>query len=262
MGHLTIRLLAALCLLASLSACTIVPLSAPPERMAKIKSLAIVSTIGDSWNWESQNFLNHTNVEMSTPEWRMGERVRRLTTTTLAKRFTLVPMPGLNDAQAATMTEDQARARIKSILPSLAFPPDAVLLVGKGGYISSAKVTNASSFMVGSGVYRKIYMFEEYISAYALVSFSLIDGKSGESLAQFDTVLPDPLLKGETVLLWDGMRVPFTFLSYPGKGGLLPQWSERFDDQPTAQRTAVRNTFLNLLDRSVPFTLRKYLQLR
>ena len=262
MERLAWRMLAALCLLAGLAACAVVPPSPPPERLARIKSLAIVSTIGDSWRWESQNFINHANVEMNNPQWRMGERVRLLARATLAKRFALMPLAGLDDAEAATMTQPAARARISAILPTMAFAPDAVLLISKGLYASSASVTNASSTMIGSGVYRKIHLFEEYISAYALVSFDLIDSKSGESLARFNAVLPEPLRKDDAVPLWDGMRVPFTFLSYPGKGALLPQWSERFEDQGVAQRTVVRNTFLDLLDRSVPFTLRKYLELR
>lgn len=244
-----------LALALGLAACQITPANLAPEQAARIRTLAIVSTVNDNWLWENKGFLAFARTRtVNKADWRLAERVRNVTRTALAKSYSLVPAPPGIDSPPSS-TRSQGRQRLMDALARMAFRPDAVLLIEHGTYGTPRNVQNASSYMVGLGVYRTTHLFEEYVSLYTMLSFELIDGKTGVSLALFDAVMPNSApFSGPS---FGDDPLPFIFLNYPGERRIITTWTDSFDDQPVTSSNAVRAAFYDFIDKSIPFTLRK-----
>lgn len=218
----------------------------PAERLAAIKTLSVVNTANNDWHWRQDGFLNFADQKIAGTDWKLGDRAGDIATTLLAKRYQLVPAGPVEREKLSGRGAESAVAEILARMPTR---PDAVLVIRHGMSVSGNRVLNAPSEMVGFGVYRTTHLFEEYVCAYGLLEFELFDGRSGQSLARFNSALPSASQP-------EGMQ-PFAWLKYPDQVDRLGPWSRRFEDQGPAARAIVRATLTDFVDRAVPFTLRR-----
>lgn len=232
-----------------LAAChTRPPAAVTPEQSAKIKTVALAVALNDQWLWEHHSFLIFDKKTVTSTDWRLADRVRNLARTALAKQYTLVPLPPGSEQQVAAMTAttEGEVPKMIDIVSRMAFRPDAVVLISPGfHYIGQFR--NAPTYMSGLGIYHTTYLFQDYVLLYSVLNFDIIDGKTSTHMASFTSVIPSD--KDE--------RVPFRFLTEPGGRKIVSNWTDRFDEQPESVRAAIRASFYEFIDASVPFTLRK-----
>lgn len=239
-----LRAAVAIILTLGVSACQTTDI--PAEKLATLKTLSVINATGNDWSWERHGFLNYDHQKMAGADWKLGDRAGTVATTLLTKQYKLIPTGTVDTEKLRGRTSEAAIAEILARMPTR---PDAVLVIRHGVSISGNTVLNAPSNMIGFGVYRTTHLFEEYISAYGLLEFELFDGRSGQSLARFNSVLPSATQP-------EGMQ-PFTWLKFPGKIDRLGPWTDRFEDQSPTARVVVRTVLTDFVDRAVPFTLRQ-----
>ncbi|MGE4279026.1 MAG: hypothetical protein AB7G62_05525 [Magnetospirillum sp.] len=242
------RALWVLALTMGLAAChTRPPAAVTPEQRAKIKTVALAVALNDQWRWEDHNFLIFDKKTVTSTDWRLADRVRNLARTALAKQYTLVPLPAGSERQVAAMTATSEEVpKMIDIVSRMAFRPDAVVLISPG-FHHFGQVRNGPPYISGLGIHHTTYLFQDYVLIYSVLDFDIIDGKTSTLMASFTSVIPSDK---------DG-RVPFSFLTEPGGRKIVSDWTDRFEEQPESVRAAIRASFYEFIDASVPFTLRK-----
>lgn len=222
------------------------PATVTPDQKAKIKTVALAVALNDQWLWEHRSFLNFDKKFVTSTDWRLADRVRNLARTALAKQYTLVPLPPGSEQQvAATKERAEMMPTMIGILGRMAFRPDAVVMIRPSfRHIGQSKFGPTS--IVGMGVFHTTYLFQDYVSVYCQLQFDIIDGKTGTLIASIDGAFPGK----------ESWMVPLNYLTEPSGPQIVPNWTDRFEEQPESVRAAIRTNFYNFIDASVPFTLR------
>jgi hypothetical protein len=230
-----IVLLLALCLM---SACN-TPRPLEPQKRADIRSVAVISALGDQFDLEYLGFVVFLNKsEQVTVDWKIDDHVRDMVTAKLKDRYQIVPVPySPADVVAESSFEERTFGTTSGMVERLrkAVPPgqvDAVVFVAPYGIQTGYGVIEQ---LEGLGLYNRAvnYRGAAVFAAYRVVVF---DGRTFETLATARSTLPPAGFYRITSPL---VRMPWRWAGEP--------WSSLTD----AQRGDMRKTLLELIDRTM-----------
>ncbi len=222
----------------------------PPDRLAEIKTIGVISAIGDRLTFETIGASVFGNVEVTEPvEWGIDQDVAGRIAAALPKRYTIAPVSydaaafdkiaWADESAPAAGFRDTARRRVEDVLRAAASPQ------GLDAYIVVTKATSAYAgghqILRGLGLVRGEGAATHALAAYAIYDLSLIDGSKHVVIGRARASLP----RATGFRLVQG--------AYREVGDAL--WAPSLAALPAPQQRRLRQTLLELIDQSIPLAL-------
>jgi hypothetical protein len=174
-----------------LAACDTPPSAPPPQAIAKVKTMGIISSLGTALNFERIGVGGYDNdfYHVPTPQLGLDPYIVDLVAKQLAGRFDVRPVQYSPGDFVGSATSDDTMATITSRIRSSAKPADldAYLLVlsAVAQMQGTGQLYDRTAQEVGGlGVYRKAYIGQHYYYAHATYIVVLVDGHSGKVLSE------------------------------------------------------------------------------
>src|SRR5579883_446537 len=222
----------------------------PPDRLAEIKTVGVISAIGDRVTFETIGASVFGNVEVTEPvEWDIDRHVVARITAALAGRYKVVPVnydrvafdkiAWADETSVAPGFRDATPRRIEDIVAAAASPPglDAYVVVSR----ATSPYARGHQIVRGLGIVRGEGSATYAPAAYALYDLSLIDGPKHTVIGRARASLPS-----------DGA---FRLLQGPYREIKASIWAPSLAALAPSRQQQLRETLLDLIDRSLPGAL-------
>jgi len=238
-----------ICLLAfsllALSACDTTPIA--PENVAHIKTIGIISAIGDEFSIQHQGVtvLSDNSSTGSIPEWNLDEFAREAAGELLAQRYAVLkvnydPSPFIQEA-----ADRRGTNRVGEIVRGTANGngPDAYLVLQAVWQRNPVNPTGRGDFR-GVGLYsHSTIIGTQVVSIYADYYVSVVDGRTFQVVAESPAVVErDDLMIKE--------RSP------PAKRVEGSWWADTIDALTVQQKAQLSDAYRQVIRQSLPVTLR------
>jgi len=216
----------------------------PPDKLGRIKSVAVVTAIGDEIqhiHWGATVFNN--TWTKARVDWNLDDHVRQQLVKLLSPHYELRPI-NYDVTPLLDATERTAPLSVGSRLDEAmkrALPRDrADVLVVVSRYFTHTKIGVADKFgFYTAGGFRNV--IEGYVFTFYRVF--VLDGRTLETIADDDARIPGPLFQ--------------FFAGYPGKKFDHRRLVKPIAEMSSAEFTGFRPLFTDLLDESLPHTLQR-----
>ena len=168
-----------------LAGCATAPTQVAPEAASKVKTVGVISAIGDSLNYEQVAITAFSNDLFVKParEYGIDAYVNDLIARALGKRYEVRPVkydPVAFAPDKVSFSEDSDEA-LGKIVRAQAMPNDLDAYVVVLSASSGIDVTNQVAS--GLGIARRAMAFYHLHWAHALYGIAVVDGHSGKVLA-------------------------------------------------------------------------------
>lgn len=222
----------------------------PPDKLAGIKSIAVISATGDRLNWQAEAAISLFDRERRTiaiPEWGADGRIEKAIVASLKPRYAFITLVGIDRKALAAAKGPEAVAALRNAIGTSMNAPDAVLLVREREIRWDRAPTDAPPTVNGVGLYRKGSIAGPTIVAHACLEMQLIETKNFTTIASLVNSIPN-----------EGGTWPHVILRHPLYGGVSDIWADRFEDTPPDKKAQIQATVNYLIDRSFPHTFQRY----
>jgi hypothetical protein len=241
----------AVLLLLAVTACAAQP--AAPTRDAGIRTIGIVSSIGDTVAYQRVGAVpSHSETTAGdTSSWQLDDYVADVIKTKLAVRYTIAPVavdhaalrrPRKEDDPLATESGPTVTERLQSALKPGTAPVDAYLVVS----IATAKdfIGGTNHNLTGLAIYRRA---GSGLQIYAVCDLALIDAHSFQTIDSASLRLERDRMFGGTV---STVERAYTRLDRS------LEHQTRWDQFTASQQLLIDDAFKDLLRNSLDYTLR------
>lgn len=168
--------------LPSVGARSVVPMAPAAEPFASIKSVAVISVVGDQLEFERQSgavmSLSHSENHLPIADWQLDQEIEGWARAAMAKRFTIkdVPVDRAALAQSRLVGPDHV---LKPDFPGLSSSPDV------DAFVIFVKHPIELSLMdcTGVGIWNRSALFGAYTAVYANYAVALVDAHTLKLLA-------------------------------------------------------------------------------
>ena len=247
-------LLVCLLLFGTLPACTVQPV--PAQKLADVKTIAVVSALGDEITFQHVGFTVFTNDrQTSHVDWKLDDFATQEIAAMLAGRF-----------EVRTVNYDRAKFREHSdqgLWGEWASSNALLKQTAKSGEVDAYCIVRTRNWpdaiarsnqeISGIGLYSRGGLFASglIVASYASYQIEIIDGRTFATIAAVPGTLPRPAPVG----------IPFSSLgpsidTLPFKDSTVP-WAARLEAMPHEQQEQLHQALLKLLDDSLRYTLTK-----
>lgn len=219
-----------------------------PEKAAAIKTIGLVSALGDEVRLQHVGLTVFSNDLHSTKlDWQLDRHVLDRLAQHIGTRYQVRPV----SYDKAPLLKASTKEWIHTDRPTLAealratVPAgvvDAFVVVVPTYMGDTAYGTNQHVYGVGAYT-RGVFSERSRANAFAAYRIALIDGKTFTSLADTAALIP-------STGRWIGEDVPFRPIPSAGL-------KNRLDDMRREDLATLRDAVVGLLDASIPYTLKK-----
>ena len=221
----------------------------PPERASAIRSVALVSALGDEIHFQHVGLTVFTNdLQVSKPGWQLDEYVTELLRARLGARYEIKPL--VYDKNPIVASEPLTVRGVRETVQRGS--ADAIVLVSPTAWGDVIYRTNQS--IGGIGVFTRGFI-NEYQSghAYAAYQITIIDGKSLEVIASQRATIPASQSVGRILANRPGALTGYTLPHRPAAFAR----KDRLENMAEADRDRLRNLLRELIAESLEYTLKE-----
>lgn len=231
--------------------------SLPPDQLAKIRTIGVISAVGDTVGLTNIGPLvfNNNYSSGTIANWQPDDFFVRRATALLEKRYNVQALtydrsafrpeklysPG---SQSLLARPDPTRRRLEDVVREQVEPQglDAYVFISKS--VSGFGTSNIG--VGGLGVLRTPDIFSSRYNLYAIYQITVIDGRAHKILGVFKASYPDTLMSLNAGLMLEG---PYRLVD-------RSWWAGSFDDLSEQQRRRMVEGLEKLIDDSLVVTLR------
>jgi hypothetical protein len=214
-----------------------------PEKLATIKTVTVVAATGNRFNWSTKPTVGFSQSRViPLPEWDMDARITAIATSVLSPRYTIVAAEGIDIGFLTSVDHLHAIDYLQRHAGVRKAGADAVLLF-REHWIEIKNPGEGPPRVQGIGIFRRNSLIGPVITAYAVLEGTLIDLRTSQTISYFRTRLPDDP--------W-----PHARFSHPLGPDNAAAWFDPFEVTPADKKEMIQRVVYDVLERSIPHTLR------